>query len=220
MVLLIITLVLVLFFLLNFVTYWILFLKTERKRSKFWDSYTKIYLFLWSFPLLAIPILTSSFLEPYFGTISFFREYWLGFLFAGIIFLGLGIKLGRSTLSTNKIRGLAKGNYRLITDGPYEIVRHPMYAAWASSFIGLAMICDSYISLIIWPFLLILLGFEGYLEEKLLLIPKFGEKYKEYKKKVPNRIFPPPYNAILVLFIIFTIYIGFLTGSILLIINQ
>ena len=71
-------------FLLNFFMYWIIFLKTEKKISKWWDIYTKIYFIIWCSPLILIPIITSSFFEPVFGTKSYFQEIWIMFLILGI----------------------------------------------------------------------------------------------------------------------------------------
>lgn len=201
-----ITLILILVFFINYILYWILFLKTEMKITKAWDIYTKIYIGIWATPVISIPIITSSFITE----ISVFQLLWPGFLAIGIIFVVLGVKIGKMALEANKVRGLAKGNYRLKTESPYNIMRHPMYAAWALVFFGLALILDSIIALIITPFFMLFLEFEGYLEEKYLLLPKFGEKYEDYKEKVPCRLFPSPYNGLLIIIAILIVYVGYL----------
>ena len=206
--LIIIVAILVIIFLLNFFIYWIIFLKTERKISNWWDIYTKIYLIIWSSSLVLIPILTSSFFEPFFGTKSYFQQLWIWFLFLGIVLVVSAITFGKLTMKINKIRGLAKGKSQLITDGPYKIMRHPMYTSWAVSFLGLAIIFDSFIALLITPFLILLLELEGFLEEKYLLIPQFGEKYENYRQKTSKRLFPTPFNVILILIAIFIVYVG------------
>ena len=208
--LILIVAILVIIFLLNFFIYWIIFLKTEKKISKWWDIYTKIYLIIYSSSLIVIPIITSSFFEPFFGTKSYFEQLWIWFLILGIVLVIMALYFGNSAIKINKIRGLAKGKYRLITDGPYKIMRHPMYTSWAVSFLGLALIFDSFIALLITPFLILLLELEGFLEEKYLLIPQFGEKYENYKQKTPRRLFPTPFNVILILIAIFIVYVGIL----------
>jgi len=208
--LIIIVAILVIIFLLNFFIYWIIFLKTEKKISKWWDIYTKIYLIIYSSSLIVIPIITSSFFEPFFGTKSYFEQLWIWFLILGIVLVIMALYFGNSAIKINKIRGLAKGKYRLITDGPYQIMRHPMYTSWAVCFLGLALIFDSFIALLITPFLILLLELEGFLEEKYLLIPQFGEKYENYKQKTPRRLFPTPFNVILILIAIFIVYVGIL----------
>ena len=208
--LIIIVTILVIIFLLNLFIYWIIFLKTERKISKWWDIYTKIYLLIWGSSLVLIPIITSSFFEPFFGTKSYFQQLWIWFLILGVVLVILAINFGKLTMKINKIRGLAKGKSQLITDGPYKIMRHPMYTSWAVSFLGLAIIFDSFIALLITPFLILLLELEGFLEEKYLLIPQFGEKYENYKQKTPRRLFPTPYDFLLIIIIIFIVYVGVL----------
>lgn len=204
----IITVILITIFLLNYLLYWIFFLKTERKRSKGWDNYTKIYLIIWALPIIIIPIITSSFFSPYFDTITYFQQFWIFSLLLGIVFLVFAINLGRLTMKKNKIRGFAKGKYHLITEGTYEIMRHPMYASWALIFFGLTLFFDSLISLIITPFLMLFLAIAGFIEEKKLLLPQFGEKYEEYKEKTKSRLFPMPYSFLLILIAIFIVYIG------------
>lgn len=206
--LIIIVAILVIIFLLNFFMYWIIFLKTERKISKWWDIYTTIYLIIWCSSLTLIPIITSSFFEPFFGSKSYFEQLWIWFLILGIVLVISALYFGNSAMKINKIRGLAKGKSRLITDGPYKIMRHPMYTSWAFSFLGLALIFDSFIALLITPFLILLLELEGFLEEKYLLIPQFGEKYENYRQKTPRRLFPTPFNVILILIAIFIVYVG------------
>lgn len=210
--LIIITIILVGIFLLNFFLYWIIFLATERKISKFWDIYTIIYLTIWCSSIVLIPIITSSFFAPIFGTKSYFHELSFRMLFSilGIVLVLLALKFGNSVMKINKLRGLAKGKHQLITNGPYKIMRHPMYTSWAALFLGLALIFDSFIALIITPFFLFLLELEGFLEEKYLLISQFGEKYEKYKKKTTSRMFPTPYNILLILIIIFIVYVGVL----------
>ena len=112
-------------------------------------------------------------------------------------------------MKLNKMKGLAKGRFPLITKGVYRIMRHPLNTSWAVLFLGLALIFESLIALIIFPFFMLLLWVEGLLEEKYILIPQHGKKYEEYKEKVQSRMFPSPYNALLILIIIFIVYVWF-----------
>ncbi|MFX1257685.1 MAG: methyltransferase family protein [Promethearchaeota archaeon] len=208
---LLINLFLILTFLTNELLYWVIYLKTKDSgKSKNWDTYTNLYFILRTITIILFPILNSSFFVEFNGQISYFREYWIWFLILGIIIIIVGIKLIKSTLNVNKYKGFKKGDYQLITEGPYEIMRHPMYSFWALIFLSLAFIFDSFISLILSPFVMLFLGFEGFLEEKYILIPKFGEKYENYIEKTSHRLFPSPYNALLVIIAIFVVYIGIL----------
>jgi len=209
-----ITIILLVILFSNLALYWIIFLKTEMKRSEAWDNYTKVFLAIFALSLVSIPIITSRFLSLILGSKYYFHDQWPVFILLGIVLLILGIKVGKLAMDQNKVRGLAKGKHRLITGGIYGIMRHPMYTAWSLAFIGLTFICDSLISIILIPFIILLLGFEGYLEERLLLFPKFGDKYVEYEQQTPNRLFPSPYNTVLTIIGIFVVYIGVINFNI------
>jgi protein-S-isoprenylcysteine O-methyltransferase Ste14 len=109
----------------------------------------------------------------------------------------------------NKREYMEKGAVKLNIKGIYEIIRHPMYTNWILAFVGLAFIFDSFLSLLISPLLVILLELQAYLEEKYIFIPKYGsDKMESYKKKTPYRLFPTPYNALLIIIACLVIYIG------------
>jgi len=173
-----------------------------------WDTYTKIFSILFALPLLSIPVITSRFFSLFFEIRYYFHDHWPIFILLGLVLTILGIKVGRLALAQNKIRGLAKGNYKLITTGIYSLMRHPLYSAWALVYIGLSFICDSLIAIILIPFVLIIFNIKSFLEEKLLLLPKFGDNYLLYKEEVENKLFPPPYNYVLIIIFILVGYIG------------
>jgi len=207
--LIIINLVLIIIFLINFILYWIITLKIKGSNTKFWNFYKKIYLILWSIPLISLPIINSSFFSQFNGQESYFKEYWIWFLVLGIIFIGVGIKLGMMYI--NKREYIENGNIKLNIKGVYEIMRHPIYTDWALTFLGLSFIFDSFISLLCAPFLLLLLELQAVLEERFIFIPKYGAKrMASYKKKTPYKLFPTPYNGLLVIIAIFVVYIGIL----------
>lgn len=207
--LIIINLILIIIFLINFITYWIINLKIKVSNTKFWNFYKKSYLILWSIPIISLPIINSSFFSQINGQESYFKEYWIWFLVLGIIFIGVGIKLG--IMYINKREYIENGNIKLNIKGAYEIMRHPMYTDWALTFLGLSFIFDSFVSLICAPFLLLLLELQAVLEEKFIFIQKYGAKrVKSYKKKTPYRLFPTPYNGLLLIIAIFVVYIGIL----------
>ena len=78
--------------------------------------------------------------------------------------------------------GLRIKNKNLITDGPFQYVRHPMYISVSIMLIGIGILFFS------WSWFVILLIFapiwyiECKIEEKYL-IKLFGEKYLDYKKR-------------------------------------
>jgi protein-S-isoprenylcysteine O-methyltransferase Ste14 len=72
---------------------------------------------------------------------------------------------------------------RMIINGPYKIIRHPMYTAALCIALGLAGLIQSIICLVLFGIYLLLI---------ILLIPKeeeslfraYGESYKQYQQKV------------------------------------
>lgn len=199
--------VLVLIFLINYFLYWIIFWRSKNSDTKFWNIYKKIYVILWAFPLISIPLINSGFFSEFNNQESYFQELWIWFLILGIIFIIVGIKL--ETMFKNNREYVANGKVTINIKGIFEIMRHPKHAFWALIFLGLAFILDSFFSLVVAPFLIILLELQAFLEEKYIFIPKYGQKrMNSYKKKTPFRIFPTPYNALLILIAIFVVYIG------------
>ncbi|MFW9911203.1 MAG: methyltransferase [Candidatus Thorarchaeota archaeon] len=81
-----------------------------------------------------------------------------------------------------------KSDHQLITTGPYERVRHPMYTVLILFFFGLSLVSANLI--VILFALLLMLGFPFWVrieEEKMIEV--FGEEYIEYMKRT-GRFFP------------------------------
>ena len=169
---------------------------------------------IWVILVILIPIITSIYLSLLFESEIYYKYPNLSlqviFFILGLFLVGLSLKFGITTMKVNKMKGLAKGRSPLITKGVYNIMRHPMNTSWAVFFLGLALLFESLITLIIFPFFLLLLWLEGLLEEKYILIPQHGENYDAYKEKVRSSMFPTPYNILLILILIFILYVGFL----------
>jgi len=206
--------ILLIVFILNYTINCIFLLKVNHIINKFKRLYYKTYQIIWAVSIYLIPVINSSFLQLLFPeNISYFKQYWIWFMILGIVFLVLGIKI--YTLVKNSIKKDEQKviDFNFITKGVYEITRHPKYTAWLLIFIGLTFIFDSFVALIISPFLIVLIEIEGFLLEKYVLIPKFGIHYENYKKKTPSRIISPPYNYLMIIIAIIVIYIGFLNYS-------
>jgi protein-S-isoprenylcysteine O-methyltransferase Ste14 len=95
---------------------------------------------------------------------------------------------------------------KLLDDGYYAKVRHPMTARFfiivlsfffmLSSFIGIPLI-------VLFAFIFTIITLY---EEKKILFPTFGEKYTEYMKKVKYRFFTFKMKLLVLLLIIFLIF--------------
>lgn len=95
-----------------------------------------------------------------------------GLWIMGIVIMGIGWK---------KIHS-AKGN--LVTDGIYGLVRHPQYAGLFLISIGLMIQWPTLTTLLLWPIMFISY-YRLALREEKRMIELFGEKYLNYKKRVP-----------------------------------
>ncbi|MFX1373824.1 MAG: methyltransferase family protein [Promethearchaeota archaeon] len=177
--------------------------------SKSYELYKKIFPIIWMVSIFLIPVLNSSFFEPFFYiNVSYFRQYWPWFFLIGIITIIFGIKINSLAIKSLKIVINGNESPKLIVKGVYEIVRHPQYFSWFLMYFGITFIFDSLIALIISPILFILTDRLCLLEEKYLLIPKFDMKYDQYKNKTPYRLISPPYNYIFIIMGLIVVYIG------------
>ena len=78
---------------------------------------------------------------------------------------------------------------RLVTSGIYGFVRHPVYGGCVLGYLGWYLLRDSVYGVAWVPVLVLQLRLEAWLEERLLLAPKFGEEFRDYRHKVPT-LFP------------------------------
>ena len=102
-----------------------------------------------------------------------------------------GIVWFNTTLNLFRIHFL-NGENPLITTGPFNYVRHPLYAALMISLPPLFLIWFAdLLFLLPWIFIYIVAHFVVSVEEKGLL-ELFGEEYKAYRKHVPALI---PYKG-------------------------
>ena len=80
-------------------------------------------------------------------------------------------------------------SHRLVTNGPYAIIRHPIYARIIFLFLGYALSFSSIIgSIFLISFFFIWFRKRIELEEQLL-IQTYGDEYRKYMKK-NKRIIP------------------------------
>ncbi len=71
-----------------------------------------------------------------------------------------------------------------VASGVYRWTRNPMYLGMALIFAGLALIFDSLATLLLLPFVVILIDRQVIAREERYLEAKFGDDYRAYKDKV------------------------------------
>lgn len=94
-----------------------------------------------------------------------------------IIWGYIAMRHGKFTIFPN-----VKHGTKLIMNGPYEIIRHPMYAGILLITIVLVIDYFSFFRVIAFLIIVIDLVFKAHLEE-VLLEKHFGEDYETYRKK-------------------------------------
>ena len=81
-----------------------------------------------------------------------------------------------------------KRGHKVITSGPYALVRHPMYTVTIILLFAVPLALGSRFALIISLFLMVLLIIRTYLEDRTLHAELFG--YPEYAKQTIYRLIP------------------------------
>jgi len=79
------------------------------------------------------------------------------------------------------------GGHRLITNGIYSYIRHPLYLGEMTRNLGFAILFSSLYGLVVMILANIFLILRIEIEEKML-IAEFGSEYEEYKKKTKKLI--------------------------------
>ena len=81
-------------------------------------------------------------------------------------------------------RGIHGAQEELVIDGLYADVRHPQYLGFLVLTFGMLIQWSTLPTLLMWP-LLVVLYFRLAKQEEKEMEAKFGDKFKEYKGKVP-----------------------------------
>jgi protein-S-isoprenylcysteine O-methyltransferase Ste14 len=110
-------------------------------------------------------------------------------IFGGILQIWTGLLLGLWGLMglpevSKKVQG------RLITEGPFSIVRHPTYLAHTLMFSGVFFITGILAVGVITILDILIISFIVIPLEEKELIERFGEQYRDYMKKVRSRFLP------------------------------
>ncbi|MGH2982213.1 MAG: methyltransferase family protein [Solirubrobacterales bacterium] len=72
----------------------------------------------------------------------------------------------------------------LVVSGPYRLTRNPMYVGMAFLYAGLALALGMIWSLALLPVVLLIVDRQVIAREERYLEAKFGDEYREYKKRV------------------------------------
>ena len=100
------------------------------------------------------------------------------------LLIAAGVVLGAYTLAHNRIgnfniRPQPKATAKLITSGPYALIRHPMYSALLLGAAAFVIAEGSYLKIGLWLALAMVLLIKSRLEERLMA-QRFSE-YADYR---------------------------------------
>ncbi|MCP8940899.1 isoprenylcysteine carboxylmethyltransferase family protein [Alsobacter sp. SYSU M60028] len=111
-----------------------------------------------------------------------------GFVVAGMLFYLAGLlwQLGAKFFLRRSF-GVAPANRGIVTSGPYRFMRHPIYAGYLSTHIGILLLMPSLWNLTVYGAAWAVQVLRLLAEERLL-----GEDpdYRSYQQKVPARLVP------------------------------
>ena len=72
----------------------------------------------------------------------------------------------------------------LLTGGPYGLSRNPMYVGWTFLYLGISFTAESIWMIIFLPAVIIYVHFVEIRKEEQQLDERFGEEYRQYRKRV------------------------------------
>jgi protein-S-isoprenylcysteine O-methyltransferase Ste14 len=165
--------------------------QTEAKRDRW--SFVGIFLQMCAYALVWFQPPHSEFLPSVpmlagaFGLVS--SVFTVGLAAASVWFVGVAVRtLGRQwTYAARLIEG-----HKLITEGPYSVVRNPIYTGMFGMLIATGLAAEHWLGLLIAiPLFIIGLVIRVRSEEKLLR-SAFGQEFEDYARRV-SAVFPGIY---------------------------
>ena len=162
--------------------------KTEKITSKK-PSREKFLMFLAAIGMMVMPVIYVF--TPWLNSFSINLPEWARW--SGVVVFGLYLFLFwwvHKTLGTNWSPVLEiRKDHKLITEGPYKYVRHPMYTCIWLAVAGFGLISSNWVVGIVAPVTWGILYFIRLPDEEKMMIEEFGDQYKEYMRRT-KRIIP------------------------------
>jgi protein-S-isoprenylcysteine O-methyltransferase Ste14 len=109
----------------------------------------------------------------------------------GAVIMILGLWTLRSGLNT--VFGKERKKPRVVTHGPFSVVRHPVYLGVVLFYLGLLVMTLSLLTFLVWCVVVGLYYFISWKEEELL-VDKFGGEYERYRRRVPMLLPVPKFR--------------------------
>lgn len=140
-----------------------------------------------------------------FGGIRFVKAD-LFYFAGGLIFNCYGtVNLSKISVQNHSVKN-EKSNTpnKLLVNGYYAKVRHPMYGTFIILQAGFMISLRSFIGIIVALLIIVAQYINAFIEEKKQLIPIFGEEYNQYRKNVRGILLTKSEIIIFALAVIFS----------------
>ena len=102
------------------------------------------------------------------------------------VFISIGSNISETVLT--------KKDHRLVKNGPYRWVRHPLYSVFGIEFIAFSLISETWL---IGVFAVVAIAFLILIvvpKEEAELVKKFGEEYEEYRRRT-GKLLPQIFSS-------------------------
>lgn len=113
--------------------------------------------------------------------------WWMTGVGLGLFAIATAVRL-TAILTLGKFWSLhleIREGHRLITEGIYQYMRHPAYAAIMLEVVSIPLVGNAYWSLLIGLGMYIPLLLVRWSREEKEMVAKFGEEYERYRREVP-----------------------------------
>jgi protein-S-isoprenylcysteine O-methyltransferase Ste14 len=157
----------------------------ETSENKTNDGYSVVIILIMSVLSTIVPIVDWAYFSNADSTSSLSTAAGFIILWTGVFLRNYSIKLlGKHFTATIQLQH----DHRLITSGPYGVIRHPSYLGALLAIIGIAVFLNSFIGVIV-AFVAMMIAYTIRItaEEKVLK-GLFGNVYTEYQQKTKKLI--------------------------------
>lgn len=112
----------------------------------------------------------------------------LGAVLVGLFLFLIGQTFRYNSFAVTQVRTQDDRAQRVISNGPYRFVRHPMYAGFVCLFFGMPLLLGSWCGVLLAPLLVMATGLRAVGEERMLRRELPG--YSTYAGRVRFRLIP------------------------------
>jgi len=126
-----------------------------------------------------------------YGIFPFPNFSWIAFV-GGLVCAILAFQMGWSAIAAlGKFWSLhveIREGHEFVQSGPFRVLRHPTYFSMILELLAVGLLCSAWWTLLLVPVALVPAIILRLRLEEPALVDKFGDKYREYQRRVPMLI--------------------------------